>query len=106
MSSSDKEVTNMSDGSSLVVCTINIVNWLGDEEFLSSQFNRTTVSWSIKLSVALVSSNLVSSAMPLKWCNINFIWSKFHFVTRTESMPISVRRAICFGVPHMLLGTS
>jgi hypothetical protein len=44
--------------------------------------------------------------MPLKWCNLNGTCIKFLLFIMTESMPISMRRALCFGVPYSFLGTS
>ena len=46
---------------------------LGTVSFWVPKQSLATVLWSIKLSVAPVSKSPVSSAMPLKWCNWNFI---------------------------------
>jgi hypothetical protein len=60
----------------------------------------------MKLSIALVSRSAVSSLVPLKCSKINCIWIEFLFVTWTESIPISVRRSLCFGVLYRLSGMS
>ena len=56
---------------------------LGTVSFCVPSRSLITVLWSMKLSVAPVSRRPVSSAMPRKWCNWNFIWIEFLLVTST-----------------------
>ena len=94
----------------IVPCLFTVPSMLntghGFLSFCLPRWRRSTVWMLIKLSVAPVSNSAVSLAIPLLWCNWNGIWIALCLLMVTASMPMSVRRAMCFSVPHIFWGTS